>query len=50
MADKFECSPSELRWKYLERYEGWRRTLERRISIDAGLTLGRGKDGFSPPF
>ncbi len=50
MAEKLDCSPSEFRGKYLERYEGWRRTLEKRISIDAGLTLGRGKDGFSPPF
>ena len=50
MAEKLACSPSEFRGKYLKRYEGWRSTLERRISDDAGLTLGRGKDGFSPPF
>ncbi len=50
MAEKLDCNLSEFRGKYLERYEGWRRTLRKRISIDAGLTLGRGKDGFSPPF
>lgn len=50
MAEKLACGLPEFRGKYLKRYEEWRRTLEKRMLSDSGLTLGKGKDGFSPPF
>lgn len=50
MAEKLACGLPEFRGKYLKRYGEWRSTLEKHMPPDSGLTLGQGKDGFSPPF
>ena len=45
MAEKLGCPPESFKERYMEHYEAVERVLESRLP-----SLGKGKEGFSPPF